>query len=56
MQTYHGCDTTLLGEVLRLPSELAGDGGSSGMLISNGGHWLGILGYVSKYMSWGNGT
>jgi len=56
MQAYHGCDTALLGEALRLPNELVGDGGSSGMSTSNGGHWLGILGYVSKCMSWGDGT
>ena len=37
MQAYCGCDTTLLGEVECLPSELAGDGGSSGMSTSNGG-------------------
>jgi len=30
----------LLGEALCLPSELAGDGGSSGMVTSNGGCWL----------------
>ena len=38
MREYHcSCDTMLLGEVLCLPSELAGNGGSSGMLTSNGG-------------------
>ena len=50
MQEYRGCDTTLLGEALHLPSELAGDGGSSGMSTSNGGHWLGTLGYASKHI------
>jgi len=35
---------TLVGEVLRLPSELAGDGGCSGMVTSNGGRWLGTAG------------
>jgi len=54
MRAYHGCDMTLLGKALRLPSELVGDRGSSGMSISNGGRWLGILGYVSKCMSWGD--
>jgi len=34
MQAYCGCDTTLLGEALRLPSELAGDGGSSGISVA----------------------
>jgi len=37
MQVYCGCDTTLLGEALRLPSELAGDRGSSGISTSSGG-------------------
>jgi len=37
MQAYRGCDTTLLGEVLRLPNKLAGDGGSLGMSTSSGG-------------------
>jgi len=41
---YCSCETTLVGEALRLPSELAGDGGSSGIAISNGGRWLGIVG------------
>ena len=48
MQEYRGCDTTLLGEALHLPSELAGDRGSLGMSTSNRGCWLGILGYASK--------
>jgi len=43
-RTYWGCETTLVGEVLRLPSELAGDRGSSGMVISNRGQWLGTVG------------
>jgi len=51
-----GGDTALLGEALHLPSELVGDGGSSGMLTSNGGCWLGILGCMLKSMSWGSGT
>ena len=55
MQVYHGCDTMLLGEVLRLPSELAGDGGSSGMSTSSGGRWLGALGYALKHVGWGDG-
>jgi len=55
MRAYRGCNMTLLGEALHLPSELAGDRGSSGMSTSNRGHWLGVLGYVSKRMGWGNG-
>jgi len=35
---------TLVGEALHLPSKLAGDGGSSGIVISNGGQWLGTVG------------
>jgi len=35
---------TLVGEALRLPSKLAGDGGSSGMVTSSGGRWLGTAG------------
>jgi len=35
---------TLVSEALRFPSKLAGDGGSSGMVISNGGRWLGATG------------
>ena len=50
MREYHSCDTTLLGEALHLPSKLAGDRGSLGMLTSNGGCWLGILGYASKHI------
>jgi len=34
----------LVGKALRFPSELARDGGSSGMVISNGGRWLGTAG------------
>jgi len=34
----------LVGEALCLPSELAGDGGSSGMVTSNRGRWLGTVG------------
>jgi len=56
MQAYCGCDTMLLREALRLPSELAGDGGSLGILTSNRGHWLGILECASKHMGWGDGT
>ena len=56
MQEYCGCNTMLLGEALRLPSELVGDGGSSGMLTSNGGRWLGAMGYASKHVGWGDGT
>ena len=37
IRAYCGCKTTLAGEALCLPSELAGDGGSSGMVTSNGG-------------------
>jgi len=37
MRAYCGCNTTLLGEALCLPSELVGDGGSSGMSASSGG-------------------
>ena len=37
MRAYCGCDTTLVREALCLPSELAGDGGSSGMSTSIGG-------------------
>jgi len=55
MQAYCGCDTTLLGKALRLPSELVGDRGSSGMSTSSGGRWLGAMGYASKCMSWGDG-
>jgi len=55
MWEYRGCDTTLLREALHLPNELAGDRGSSEMLTSNGGHWLGVLGYALKRMGWGNG-
>ena len=43
-RAYCGCKTTLVGEVLHLPSELARDGGSSGMVTSNGGRWLGTAG------------
>jgi len=56
MRAYWGCDTTLLGKALRLPSELAGDRGSSGMSTSSGGCWLGALGYALKCMGWGDGT
>jgi len=35
---------TLVSEALHLPSKLAGDGGSSGMVISNRGRWLGTVG------------
>ena len=56
MQEYCSCDMTLLGEVLYLPSELAGDRGSLGMVTSNRGHWLGATGYASKDMGWGDGT
>jgi len=56
MQEYCGCDMTLLGEALHLPSELGGDGGSSGILTSSGGRWLGTLGYTSKCIGWGDGT
>jgi len=52
----HGSDTMLLGKALHLPSELAGDGGSSGILTFNGGRWLGILGYALNCMSWGDCT
>ena len=45
----------LLGEALRLPSELAGDRGSSGMLTSSRGWWLGAMGYASKHIGCGNG-
>jgi len=34
----------LVGEALRLPSELAGDRGSSGIVTSNRGRWLGTVG------------
>jgi len=34
----------LVGEALRLPSELVGDRGSSGIVISNRGRWLGSMG------------
>jgi len=34
----------LVGKALRFPSELAGDGGSLGMVTSNGGRWLGTTG------------
>ena len=44
MRAYCGCETTLAGEALRLPSELVEDRGSSGMVISNGGRWLGTVG------------
>jgi len=37
MWAYCGCNTTLLGEALCLPSKLAGDGGSSGISTSSGG-------------------
>jgi len=37
---------TLVGKALRSPSELAGDGGSSGIVSSNRGRWLGTVGYV----------
>jgi len=37
IQAYCGCDTMLVGEALCLPSELAGDRGSSGMSTSNRG-------------------
>ena len=43
-RAYCGCKTTLVGEALCLPSELAGDGGSSGMVTSNRGQWLGTAG------------
>ena len=56
MWAYCGCDTTLVGEALRLPSELAGDGGSSEMLTSIGGRWLGTMGYVLKRVGGGDGT
>jgi len=56
MQVYCSCNTTLLGEALHLPSELAGDRGSSGMSTSSGGCWLGALGYTLKRMGWGDGT
>ena len=55
MQAYCGCDTMLLGEALCLPSELAGDGGSSGMSTSSRGCWLGTMGYTSKCVGWGDG-
>jgi len=38
MRVYRGCNTALLREALCLPSELVGDGGSSGMSTSSGGH------------------
>jgi len=56
MQAYCSCNTTLLGEALCLPSELAGDGGSSGMSTSSRGRWLGALGYALKRVGWGDGT
>jgi len=56
MQEYCGCDTTPLREVLHLPNELAGDGESSGMSISNRGCWFGTLGYTLKHVCWGDGT
>jgi len=34
----------LVSKALRLPSELAGDRESSGMVISSGGRWLGTTG------------
>ena len=37
IQAYCGCDTILVGDALHLPSELAGDGGSSGMSTFSGG-------------------
>jgi len=37
MRVYCGCKMMLVGEALRLPSKLVGDGGSSGMSTSNGG-------------------
>jgi len=44
MRAYCSCKMTLVREALRLPSELAGDRGSSGMVTSNGGQWLGTVG------------
>jgi len=44
MRAYCSCKMTLVREALRLPSKLAGGGGSSGMVTSNGGQWLGTAG------------
>jgi len=42
----------LFGKALHLPSELAGDGGSSGMVTSNRGQWLGTAGWTLWDIGW----